>query len=91
MCSSVVSFMLLDVVKVFVTRYWSFELTARLWPVPSRTEKLRLRMERNAQLARVTKSIAKVRRVAYALGALGKWKKIGALKRTAITAPPPAY
>ncbi len=38
--------MLLDVVKVVTFRYWSFELTAKLWPVPSRTEKLRKRQEK---------------------------------------------
>jgi hypothetical protein len=33
---SIVSFMLLDLVKVFVIKQWSFELTAKLWPTPKR-------------------------------------------------------
>jgi len=33
-------FVLLDIVKVLMYKYWSFEVTAYLWPVPSRRAKL---------------------------------------------------
>jgi hypothetical protein len=40
---SLVTFMLLDFVKVWIFRSWSFELTARLWPTPGRRARVRER------------------------------------------------
>lgn len=35
--------MLLDFVKVWILRSWSFELTAKLWPTPGRRARVRQR------------------------------------------------
>jgi H+-transporting ATPase len=60
---SLVAFMLLDIVKVYTLKFWSFELTAYLWPVPSRREKLRSRKDQGIVDARVHSNIEKLRRV----------------------------
>ncbi|KAJ3078170.1 hypothetical protein HK102_004689 [Quaeritorhiza haematococci] len=67
MAISTISFMLLDIVKVLVIRHWSFELTAKMWPVPSRKAKLQARKERHVELTRINANIAKVRRAMYAI------------------------
>ncbi|KAI8849833.1 hypothetical protein BC829DRAFT_432316 [Chytridium lagenaria] len=55
---STVAFMVLDVVKVLVIRYWSFELTARLWPSKSRTAELARRFRRQgSQVLRMTTAL----------------------------------
>jgi H+-transporting ATPase len=59
---SLVMFMLLDVVKVYTFKIWSFELTAYLWPVPSRRQKLADRKEKAVLDARVKKNIGKLKR-----------------------------
>ncbi|KAI8335422.1 plasma-membrane proton-efflux P-type ATPase [Chlamydoabsidia padenii] len=59
---SLVFFMFLDVVKVYVFRYWNFEMTAKLVPVKSRREKLALRQSDYAQQVRVQQSWDKVTR-----------------------------
>ncbi|CAG8625549.1 21795_t:CDS:2 [Cetraspora pellucida] len=56
-------FLVLDFVKVMVFRYWSFELTARLWPTPSRKKKLRNRHERHIFEANISRNVKKVRKV----------------------------
>jgi hypothetical protein len=60
---SLVTFMLLDFVKVWILRSWSFELTAKLWPTPGRRARVRQReltrrRRENAQLnwSRVAKA-----------------------------------
>jgi H+-transporting ATPase len=50
------------VVKVMTFRYWSFELTAKLWPVPSRTEKLRKRQEKAILSQRVKGNTERVKK-----------------------------
>lgn len=40
---SLITFMLLDFVKVWIFKSWSFELTARLWPTPGRRARVRQR------------------------------------------------
>ncbi|KAI8927499.1 hypothetical protein BC831DRAFT_497694 [Entophlyctis helioformis] len=69
MASSLVFFVVLDVVKVMVIRNWSFELTARLWPSRKQVTKLRAREERKVALARITENKKKVRRVVSAVHA----------------------
>jgi H+-transporting ATPase len=56
-------FVILDVVKVYVMRYWSFELTARLWPSPARRKKLADRRAQDARTKRVAINLEKVRKV----------------------------
>ncbi|KAI9179552.1 hypothetical protein H9P43_004880 [Blastocladiella emersonii ATCC 22665] len=51
----------LDLVKVFIFKYWSFEFTARAWPVKSRTDKLAFRKVDDARKLRVKANWQKVR------------------------------
>ncbi|KAJ3095408.1 hypothetical protein HDU97_006990 [Phlyctochytrium planicorne] len=62
-CISLLSFMVLDIVKVLIIRHWSFEMTAKLWPTPSRVGKLKKRKEQMAVKERTDKNFAKVRKV----------------------------
>jgi H+-transporting ATPase len=63
MAVSLIAFMFLDAVKVIIIKRWSFELTAKLWPVPSRKEKLRERQAQKIVNKRVRANIEKVRKV----------------------------
>nr|AAO91802.1 H(+)-ATPase [Funneliformis mosseae] len=56
-------FVVLDFVKVMLFRYWSFELTAKLWPSKSRKTKLLNRKADAISKAKVAKTVAKVRKV----------------------------
>ncbi|TPX33115.1 H+-exporting ATPase [Synchytrium microbalum] len=58
---SIISFMLLDIVKVLIIRHWSFELTAKLWPSPSRMAKLHKKEEHAAMKKRVDVNVEKLR------------------------------
>ncbi|PVU87701.1 hypothetical protein BB561_006210 [Smittium simulii] len=58
---SLVYFMFLDVVKVYIMRFWSFELTVALWPTKSRRDKLEKKKVRAAILSRVTHNVNKLR------------------------------
>lgn len=60
---SLLYFVVLDFVKVQVMRRWSFELTARVFPVPSRRKKLADRKARAVVVNRVTRNIDRVRDV----------------------------
>ncbi|KAG0226399.1 hypothetical protein BGW42_003671, partial [Actinomortierella wolfii] len=61
---SFVYFILLDFVKVWIFKIWSFELTARLAPLPERRAKLARRQAEAIQQERVWGSINQVRQVA---------------------------
>ncbi|KAJ3130199.1 hypothetical protein HK098_005446 [Nowakowskiella sp. JEL0407] len=61
---------ILDAVKVLVFRAWSFELTAKLWPSPSRRNELRRRRERAIFHKRYVGNVAKVRKVVNAIWAV---------------------
>ncbi|KAJ1330086.1 plasma-membrane proton-efflux P-type ATPase [Batrachochytrium salamandrivorans] len=74
--SSFVFFIFLDAVKVFVISKWSFELTAELWPVPSRRAKLLKRREDAILHKRVHANIAKLRRAAVMAGIVGHWRDV---------------
>ena len=67
-CSAVI-FMLLDVVKVYTFKVWSFELTAKLWPTPKQKEKLAKREARKIVVDRAEKNWCKVRKAARAINA----------------------
>ncbi|CAG8521989.1 8116_t:CDS:2 [Acaulospora morrowiae] len=56
-------FFVLDFVKVNLFKYWSFEMTAKVWPSPSRKRKLRNRKADAHQRKRVLANFAKVRKV----------------------------
>ncbi|KAJ1941121.1 hypothetical protein EC988_006846, partial [Linderina pennispora] len=66
-CLSLAYFVLLDAVKVFMFRIWSFELTVKLWPTRARRERLVQKRERRAIEARVGKNVEKVRKVSRAI------------------------
>ncbi|KAF9158413.1 hypothetical protein DFQ26_007667 [Actinomortierella ambigua] len=61
---SFVYFILLDFVKVWLFKIWSFELTAKLAPLPARKAKLAKRKAAVIQQERVWGSINQVRQVA---------------------------
>ncbi|OMJ11300.1 putative cation-transporting ATPase [Smittium culicis] len=66
---SLVYFIFLDFVKVYVMRVWSFELTVKLFPSKARRDKLALKLVRKAIVDRSTHSVSKLRRatvLAYA-------------------------
>jgi H+-transporting ATPase len=56
-------FVFLDFVKVAIFKYWSFELTARLWPSKSRKTKLHSRKLDASYQIRISRTVAKVRKV----------------------------
>jgi len=60
---SVVYFMLMDMVKCLIYKYWNFELTACLWPSPERRAKLAARKVLAIKQHRVSANIRKVHRV----------------------------
>ncbi|KAI8866307.1 ATPase, P-type, K/Mg/Cd/Cu/Zn/Na/Ca/Na/H-transporter, partial [Ramicandelaber brevisporus] len=64
---SLAYFMVLDVVKVFVIRSWSFELTAKLWPSKARKDKLAKRRADAIVNARIHTNLEKVKKVSRAL------------------------
>jgi len=53
-------FMLLDIVKCWVFKHWTFEVTAKLWPTAERRKKLQHRAERAIIVQRVAKRIRKM-------------------------------
>ncbi|ORX92534.1 plasma-membrane proton-e [Basidiobolus meristosporus CBS 931.73] len=63
-------FVVLDFVKVFMFRIWSFELTAKLWPTPTRRRKLSARKIEKELNTRVTSNIEKVRTAVRAIHAI---------------------
>jgi H+-transporting ATPase len=75
-------FILLDFVKVWIFRYWSFELTARLWPSPARRAKLARRRAEAIVEARVRANIDKVRNVVRICNVLLAFKKAAESKKT---------
>ncbi|KAI8872980.1 H(+)-ATPase [Ramicandelaber brevisporus] len=58
---SLAYFMVLDVVKVFVIRTWSFEMTAKLWPTKARKEKLAKRRAEAIVQARIHANLEKIK------------------------------
>ena len=59
---SSVSFMLLDIVKVYLIRNWSFEMTAKLWPSRKNKAKLQKRRERSSVLQRVDSNVTRLKK-----------------------------
>jgi H+-transporting ATPase len=59
---SAVMFMLLDIVKVYTYRTWSFNLVARLWPTPANKKVIQKRAAEKEILARVNDNMKKVRK-----------------------------
>ncbi|CAG8484979.1 13284_t:CDS:2, partial [Dentiscutata heterogama] len=60
---SLTYFLVLDLVKVIIFRYWSFEFTAKVCPTPARKQKLRARKEQKVFTEKVSHNVAKVRKI----------------------------
>lgn len=75
MAISVISFMFLDLVKVFVISQWSFELTAKLWPSPKRRAELNRREERKIVVARYRRNVERLRKCCRAIYCMSLFKK----------------
>lgn len=74
-CISLGYFVFLDFVKVQLFRYWSFELTAKLWPSKTRRTKLQDRKAYAISHARIVSNISKVRKVVIMSRVLLAFKK----------------
>ncbi|KAF9543522.1 hypothetical protein EC957_000798 [Mortierella hygrophila] len=72
---SLVYFVFLDFVKVFIFRYWSFEFTAAAWPTKARMDKLKARKARVIQQKHVWSSIDQVRQVGLKIKVLEALKQ----------------
>jgi H+-transporting ATPase len=72
---SLVYFVFLDFVKVQLFKYWSFELTATLWPSKTRKTKLQDRKSNAISQARISQNISKVRKVVIMSRVLLAFKK----------------
>ncbi|KAF7722581.1 hypothetical protein EC973_002934 [Apophysomyces ossiformis] len=72
---SLVYFMILDVVKVYIFRYWSFELTAKLAPTPQRRQKLHHREIEYSKKDRVDLSWKKIHRTAELFQVIAAFQK----------------
>lgn len=57
---SLVYFMIMDVVKVWLFKRWNFELTAKLSPTPGRKAKLADRIQHEAKRHRLESSWKKI-------------------------------
>ncbi|OLY83967.1 putative cation-transporting ATPase [Smittium mucronatum] len=73
---SFIFFVILDVVKVYVMRFWSFELVATLWPTKAHRTKIRKRVAQNARLDRVSKTVQKIRATIIANQLIEKGKRV---------------
>ncbi|KAJ1672780.1 hypothetical protein EV182_006516 [Spiromyces aspiralis] len=60
---SLVYFMILDIIKVFVFRVWSFELTVKLWPTRKRKRLLAQKKTKIAIQRRVHANVQKLKHV----------------------------
>ncbi|KAJ1749898.1 hypothetical protein LPJ79_003335 [Coemansia sp. RSA 1821] len=74
---SLAYFVVLDAVKVFVFRMWSFELTVKLWPTRARKERLRHKKERLIIDERVRMNVARIRAISKAISAADAFAKAG--------------
>lgn len=70
---SLLFFMILDVVKVFVMHSWSFQLTATFWPTPSRRSKLAQRKLAVADKLRLINNVKKIKKVMVCVEAINNF------------------
>ncbi|KAG9323483.1 hypothetical protein KVV02_007808 [Mortierella alpina] len=71
---SLVYFVILDFVKVFIFKRWNFEFTAHAWPTKARKEKLAARKLRKIQQKRVWTNIDNVRQIGLKLKVVEAFK-----------------
>ena len=72
---SLISFMVLDLVKVFVIKKWSFELTAKLWPVASRRKELKRRKLKKVENVRIQRNVSRLRKCCLVIAAVYRFKR----------------
>ncbi|CAB4375040.1 unnamed protein product [Rhizophagus irregularis] len=63
LCISLGIFVILDIIKVIVFKYWSFELTAKLWPTPRRRARLTTRNREREKSRQVRGNFLKLQKV----------------------------
>ncbi|TPX57101.1 H+-exporting ATPase [Powellomyces hirtus] len=78
---SLLSMVLIDAVKVFGLRKWSFALTARLWPVPSRRAELAKRRAAERKAIALQRNCHKARIGGIAISTIAFWKRTAATHR----------
>ncbi|KAI8827074.1 uncharacterized protein EV422DRAFT_24130 [Fimicolochytrium jonesii] len=88
MAVSLVSFMVLDLVKVWVFRHWSYGLTATLWPFGGRRAEYKRRVVRIAQHKKNIDNWKKVKKVYLMANAAYGFRTAGAKKHAANIAAP---
>ena len=74
---STVMFMLLDVVKVVIFKWWSYEKTVMLWPTPSRRRELARRKEVASVHIRAKSNWKKVDKVVLMANAISAFETAG--------------
>jgi len=67
LCISLGIFAVLDVVKVLVFKYWSFELTTILWPTPKRRRKLETKRREHENYEKNRINFLKLKKVLFML------------------------
>ncbi|KAJ3064169.1 hypothetical protein HDU98_000123 [Podochytrium sp. JEL0797] len=75
LCISTVMFMFLDIVKVWILRIWSFELTVKLFPTKTRKAELVTRVAKKTLKARVDSNVDKARKIYFMAMAVVAWQK----------------
>lgn len=76
MLYSTVVFVLLDIVKAYIYRNWSYALTVKLFPLPSRVAELDRRNKANAASVRSRQNMTKVHAVANVISTASHWRNI---------------
>jgi len=78
MCISIGYFVMMDLVKSYVYKVWSYELTAILWPSPKRRAKLARMKAEAARKARVHINVEKAKKAVIMARVLYRWRAFGA-------------
>ncbi|PVU88429.1 hypothetical protein BB561_005868 [Smittium simulii] len=60
---SLIYFVVLDAVKVYIIRLWNFKLVATLWPSRSNKQKLLKRQDREIARARIARNVSRIRNI----------------------------
>ncbi|KAJ3258680.1 hypothetical protein HK103_003469, partial [Boothiomyces macroporosus] len=72
---SLLMFMLLDIVKVYTFKVWSFELVATLWPTPAHKAKLAKQQARRERLERIKVTLKKIKKIKALINAANAFSK----------------
>jgi H+-transporting ATPase len=80
---SLVYFMILDVVKVYCFRYWSFELTAKIVPTKGRKHKLECKNADREYKERMQDAWGKIQHAVDAHNVVAAFKSLDSYRNTA--------